>query len=110
MILFKNDTGISHDTKILNAETGESLSKILAVEYGVKIEIGKDTVSADARIAMMCIDIAPEKVKFLTMHPVSGKYEAVAAIEFRDGARVEIAEDGTPSVAQPPRSEGMGSD
>ena len=105
MITFSNDTGISRDTKIIDAETGDDLSKKLAVEYGVQITIDKDMVKAACRIAMVSLEMAAGKVEFETLNPVTGKYDVVRAIEFRDGSRVEISEDGVPSVIAAPQSE-----
>jgi hypothetical protein len=107
MIVFKNDTGISHDTKLIDAETGVDISKMLAVEYGVQITIDKDMVKAACRIAMVSLEMAAGKVEFETLNPVTGKYENVRAIEFRDGSRVEISEDGTPSVVIAKSAEGI---
>jgi len=101
MIRFKNDSGNSSLTEILNAETGEDVSKIIPVEYGARIIIDRDAVVAECRIAMIHIDIVASKTVFETFNPVTKKYEPVRAIEFRDGSRVEIAEDGTPSIAPP---------
>lgn len=105
MITFKNDTGISHDTKIIDTETGDDLSKKIAVEYGVQITIDKDMVKAACRIAMVSLEMAAGKVEFQTLNPVTGKHDVVRAIEFRDGSRVDISEDGVPSVVAGPTSD-----
>jgi hypothetical protein len=105
VITFKNDTGLSRDTKIIDAETGDDLSRKLAVEYGVQITIDEDMVKAACRIAMVSLEMAAGKVEFETLNPVTGKYDVVRAIEFRDGSRVEISEDGVPSVITPQSEE-----
>lgn len=107
MIRFQNDSGNAIQTKILNAETGEDISKIIPVEYGARIIIDRDMVVAECRIAMMHIDMVAGKTIFETLNPVTKKYEPVRAIEFCDGSRVEIAEDGTPSVVHPASDEAV---
>jgi hypothetical protein len=104
MIRFENDTGISRDTRIVDVATGEDIAKNIAIEYGAQITLERDMVKATCRLAMMNLSLTAGKVELETLNPVSGKYERVRAIEFRDGSRVEIAEDGTPSIV-PPASE-----
>lgn len=104
MIRFENSTGAGNRTRITNAETGEDISKVLPIEYGATIRI-EEMVVADCRIAMTCFDVTPGKTVFHALNPVSGRYEPVSAIEFRGGCRVEIAEDGTPTVRQNSTSE-----
>jgi hypothetical protein len=100
MIRFISKGGLGSHTQLVDAESGADLSKVLAVEYGATIELG-NIVKATCRIAVCEVDLLAGKTEFLTKHPVSGEYLAVAAIEFRDGTRVEMAEDGTPSVKVP---------
>lgn len=97
MLRFENATGIGRDTKVTDANTGNDVQKVLAIEYGATFEIA-DIVKCRATIAMVALDITPDKTVFETKHPITGEYCPVAAIEFRDGTRVEIAEDGTPTV------------
>jgi hypothetical protein len=91
----------ANDTKLINTATGENLSKTLAIEYGAQITIERETVVATCQLAMANLSVVVGKVDFVTLNPVSRKYDPVRAIEFRDGSRVEIAEDGTPSVVPP---------
>jgi len=105
MIKFQNLTGIPHDTKMLNSATGEDISGILAVEYGISIVIGRDGVKASCRLAMVGADVTALNTTFETLNPISRRYEAVRTIEFRDGTRVEISDDGTPSVIAPQSTE-----
>ncbi|MBX3536437.1 MAG: hypothetical protein KF735_02265 [Chelatococcus sp.] len=100
MIRFVCENGVGHTTKILNAETGEDLYNVLAINYGVTITIGH-MVTAQAEISMLGADVTAEKTEFFTKHPLTGKYLPLAALEFRDGTRVEFAEDGTPRVLTP---------
>lgn len=106
MIRFKNDSGNGILTEILNAETGEDITKILPVEYGVQITIGQ-VVTAQCRVVMVNMDVVAGQTIFETLNPVTKKYEPVRAIEFGDGSRVEIAEDGTPSVVPPASDEAV---
>lgn len=99
MLRIQNATGLGHDTKIISTDTGDDLIKLLAIRHGAIVEIGK-TVEFRAAIDMVQIDVAPDRVVFETKNPATGNYQPVAAIEFRDGSRVEIADDGTPSVGR----------
>jgi hypothetical protein len=107
MIRFKNDSGNGFLTEILNAETGEDVTKILAIENGVQLTIDQGPVRAQCRIFMAAIDLTAAKTIFEALNPVTKKYEPVRAIEFCDGSRVEIAEDGTPSVVPPASDEAV---
>jgi len=98
MIKFTNLNGSGPHTKLINAETGEDIGKILAVSYGAMITIGRERVTACCELSMMQLELVAGKTEFRTLNPISQRYEPVRAIEFRDGTRVEIAEDGTPSV------------
>jgi hypothetical protein len=105
MIKFTCGNGTSFDVGMLNSETGEDVTKILSVEYGIQITIDKDLVKAQCRLAMVGLDVTAAKTVFETLNPVTKKYEPVRAIEFCDGSRVEIADDGTPSVVPPKPNE-----
>lgn len=100
MIRFVNETGISNATKMIDTETGEDIASKLAVEYGAQIIIERDMVKATCRLAMPSLSIVAGKVEFETKNPMADRYERVRAIEFHDGTRVEIAEDGTLSVVK----------
>ncbi|MGX9145942.1 hypothetical protein [Mesorhizobium sp. 128a] len=98
MLRFGNTTGFGNDTKITDAETGDDITQILAIESAsFKIE-ARQPVECRVKLAFIAIDLVPGKTVFETKHPVTGEYLPVAAIEFSDGTRVEIAEDGTPTV------------
>jgi hypothetical protein len=99
MIRFVSQGGSGFGTKLLDAETGEDLTSIVPILYGAQITLG-DVVTANVTLAMIEADVVANKTSFLTMHPISKDLQPVAAIEFRDGWRVEISEDGTPRVRQ----------
>lgn len=99
MLRFENATGISNDTRIVDAKTGDDITKVLAIE-SVTLDLkAREPVACRAKLSFIALDLAPDKTVFETVHPVTGGYLPVAAIEFRDGTRVEIAEDGTPTVS-----------
>jgi hypothetical protein len=98
MIRFENKTGNPTDTKVTNAETGEDLSKIVPIKYGARITVGKDGVTAECEIAIVSFEISARKTVFKALNPVTGQYGDVRALEFSDGARVEISEAGVPEV------------
>ena len=99
MIRFVSKNGMGNSTHLIDAKTGADLKNLLTVEYGATIEIG-ELVTATCRLAMIELDMVAGKTEFLTKHPISGHYLPVAAIEFRDDVRVEISQDGTPSVSR----------
>jgi hypothetical protein len=98
MIRFVNETGISNATQMIDTETGEDIGKKLAVEYGAQITIERDLVIAKCRLSMLSLSVVAGKVEYETRNPRSDRYERVRAIEFHDGSRVEISEDGIPSL------------
>lgn len=95
MIRFVNETGIGRTTEILNADTGENLTRSLSIGYGGTITIGK-RITAELPLAAMVINVTASKTAWKTKNPISGCHEELAALEFRDGTRVEFAADGTP--------------
>lgn len=98
MLRFENATGFGNDTKVTNAESGDDITRALAIEsVSFKIE-AREPVECRAKLAFIAIDVAPGKTVFETKHPITGEHLPIAAIEFRDGTRVEIAEDDTPAV------------
>lgn len=99
MIRFVSEGGVGFGTKLLDAETGEDLRNTVQIQYGAQITIG-ELVTANCTLSMIEADVVANKTSFLTMHPVSKDLQPVAAIEFRDGWRVEFSEDGTPRVRQ----------
>ena len=103
MIRFVSEGGSGAGTKLLDTQTGEDISNVLAVEFGATITVG-EIVTAQCQIAMIEVDVTAAKTDYLTKHPISKDLQPVAAIMFRDGWRIEFMEDGSPRVRQqPPR-------
>ncbi len=100
MIRFLSKDGTMHGIGIENAETGEDLTKLLALEYGAEIKLDK-FVTARCGLLMIQANLVAAKTEFVTKHPISGDYLPLASMTFRDGTTVEFAEDGTPSVKAP---------
>ncbi len=100
MLRIINDSGNGVFTKFVNAETGEDLSKLLAISYGATITIGP-VVTAKLEPCILSADVTINHAEWLTKHPITGQFEPLAAMEFRDGSRVEFAEDGTPQLVAP---------
>jgi len=98
MIRFRSEDGTGVLATITDAETGADIQKMLGIEYGATITLGH-VVTAECKLSMVEVDVVAQQTTFATKHPVSGRFEPVRAIEFRDGTRVEIAEDGTPSIS-----------
>lgn len=98
MLRIVNDSGVTRRTQVLNAKTGEDVGKILSIGTGLQVVFDKPEVRAVAELMLMQLDVTTTKTEWKTKHPVTGKPELVAAVEFRDGTRVEFAEDGTPNI------------
>lgn len=97
MIRFINKDGNGFSTEIENAETGENLAKLLAISHGAKIILGQQVI-AEVEPFFAAADITASKTNWVTKHPLMDSWLPLAAMEFRDGTRVEFAEDGTPSI------------
>lgn len=85
-------------------EDGTDLTKRLGVAWGGVIRLGtrgEPGLEADLTIFLDRIDIETP-VRWQTRNPVTGEHDAVAAIVFRDGSRVDFASDGTPKLTPPP--------
>lgn len=97
MIRFVNKDGVGMSTEILDAETGADISKMLCVAYGIQITLGQDCTRAQCELMVFGADVTA-KAEWLTKHPITGDMTPLAAVEFRDGTRVEFADDGTPAI------------
>lgn len=93
-----SEGGAGYNTRFLNAETGEDIGKIIAVGYGAKIVIDH-LVKMEAEIAMLHgIEVDVGETRWMTKHPVTGDYQQLASMTFRDGTEVRFKGDGTPYV------------
>ena len=96
MIRIVNERGRAHETKFLDAETGEQLK--LGVAYGVTITIDNGRVTASLPLVMLGADMTVSHAAWKTKNPVTGQFEPVASITFVDGTTVTFGDDGTPVV------------
>lgn len=94
MIKIVNESGISNQTKILNAKTGEDLGQRLAIGYGATIKIDRHYITMECEIIMLGGDITADSTKWFTKHPITGEYAELAEMRFRDGAVVTFDERG----------------
>lgn len=97
MLRFVCTDGVGHGIQILNADTGEDLTKTLGIAYGGQITLGH-TVEAKLNLCFLQVDVVAGKTVWGVKHPLLGDYTAVKALELADGTRVEFAEDGTPTI------------
>lgn len=97
MIRFISEDGTGITMKVLNAKTGEDISKTLAISYGGQIVMDQ-LIKASVEICMMSFDITAHETVWHTKHPVTGEYGPLAALVFRDGTKVEFDERGVPKV------------
>lgn len=96
-IQVKGEGGSGLNTRFIHKESGQDLTKLLSIAYDAKLTIGHE-VTLQAELLVAEPDIEARHAEWQTKHPVTGKFAPLAAFEFRDGTRVEFAEDGTPSV------------
>lgn len=101
MIKIISENGCGRSARIVDAETGADLTATLAIEYGGKITLG-ETIKAELSLLLVRADIGIDKVDWLTKHPLTEEYVPVAAIEFRDGTRVELSSTSAPKVINKP--------
>lgn len=99
MLRFVVRDGDGFSAEILDIETGQDLTKSLAVAYNGKITLGQ-RVTAELSLCMVECDVAG-RATWKTKHPITGEFAPVSAFEFSDGVRVEFSEDGSPRVVEP---------
>jgi hypothetical protein len=93
---FKSDSD-AMSLRILDAETGEDISKKFAIAYGGTVKLDQ-MVTAQVELLTVELDVVAEQTIWGTKHPLSGEFTPIRAIEFHDGTRVDFANDGTPAV------------
>ncbi len=101
MIKIINETGASQDTKIINTKTGENILDILPIQFGATIRLDQDGVVAEMEVALIKLDLAINKTTYNITNPVTGDLDAIRAIEFADGKRIEFDDDGVPTMKEP---------
>lgn len=106
MIRFTGTDGIGHKTKITD-ENGRDIGKMLGVKLGATITIG-ELVSAKADLVAVEMGIEADTVDYRLKHPVSGEFEPVSSIAFRDGAVVSFEEPGSVAVRDADGNEPLG--
>jgi len=102
MLRFISEDGSFLGVRVENAETGEDLTKSLSIMHGAQITMDLPDVTARVELCVVQADAVAGRTDWLTKHPIDGAFKPLAAIEFRDGTRVEFAEDGTPRIAPRP--------
>lgn len=89
------------DARVLNSETGEDIGRIVPIrDISLSVKAGG---LAQAQIFIDHLEaqqVLEDHVEWLIWHPLTGNVAPVAAIEFRDGARIEFPQDAPPRVAE----------
>lgn len=99
-IRITSSNGLGHSTQIVDTETGQDLTKLLAVEYGATITLD-ELVKLQANLILIECVIDSQAVEWRTKNPATDTFEPVASITFRDGSRVNFAEDGSVTTTGP---------
>lgn len=94
-VTVKDGTGVTG--RFLDADTGADLSKVLAIQYGATITLDH-MVTMQANLCMVSGEVVVGKTEWRTKHPVTGNYEPLAALVFRDGIRIDFDDAGMPVV------------
>jgi len=99
MLRIVSEEGTGAGTRFIDTETGKDVFDMLPIAFGATVTIG-EMVTAQCTLLMPNLDIAAAKTDFVMAHPVTKSLAPVAAIEFRDGWRIEFMEDGMPRLRQ----------
>lgn len=99
MLRIVSEEGTGAGTRFIDTETGKDVSDMVPVAFGATVTIG-ELVTAQCELLMPRLDVVAAKTEFVTHHPVTKSLAPVAAIEFRDGWRIDFMEDGTPRLRQ----------
>ena len=99
MLRIETKGGSAAGTKFTDTKTGEDVTHMLPVAFGATVTLG-EMVTAQCELMILETSVDVAKTSFVTVHPITKHLVPLAAIEFRDGWRVEFMEDGTPRMRQ----------
>lgn len=99
MLRIETKGGSAVGTKFTDTETGEDVTHMLPVAFGATVTLG-EIVTAECQLMVLETSVDVSKISIVTVHPVTKQIAPLAAIEFRDGWRIEFSEDGTPRMRQ----------
>lgn len=92
------EDGSGFRCQVLDGDTGEDLTKVIAVrEINWQIA-GAEPAKAVLKIEMLSGEVTAGRVDWRTKHPKTGEFEPVESIRFRDGTTVRLSEDGGVAV------------
>lgn len=98
-----NDTGLPHDTKVVDAETGHPIGGITDVSMSIS---ARGPVLADLYLSFVTVDMTAS-ARFLIADPNGGDHRPVRSVTFDDDGEVrELA--GGPADGAPGRPAGAG--
>ncbi|SDF83289.1 hypothetical protein [Thalassobaculum litoreum] len=92
-----SEEGRGYSTRIIDTESGQDLTKLVSVALGATISIDQIVTLRASLMAIEC-EVTADVVEWRTKNPATGEFEPLAAIEFRDGRRVEFNLNGSISV------------
>ncbi|PWC48111.1 hypothetical protein TSA6c_16870 [Azospirillum sp. TSA6c] len=93
--------GDSRTLVITDTETGAVVRDPMLQKLTVQFQSDGQIV-ATGHIAVFAPDLEADRMDWVTLHPITRRSEALAALEFRDGARIEFAANGAAEVKPAP--------
>lgn len=94
-IRITNEAGVGHETRILNAETGEDICRVVPVNYSARL-VFDQIVTLECEVGMVKVDVVPGVVRW-HVPMIDGD---VAEIRMKDGRVIHFGDDGVPDVSQ----------
>lgn len=90
--------GLSSDTLVItDLSTGTVVKNPALTDVDVRFRTGHPII-ANGTVEVIRPDLEVSSFDWLTRHPITDKLTALAALEFRDGARIEFQDNGAPVV------------
>lgn len=85
-VRIQNDSGVVHDTKITETESGATIHGATGVRLDFVVG---EPVRATIDLAFLPVDTVAEG-KFVGVNPKTGEMKEIKSIEFADGEKVEL--------------------
>lgn len=93
---FTHDGSVPSKPQLLDLETGNDVAPKFSIESMTYNVNARDIPTVTLNLFAFETDVKANAV-WQTRNPMTGEYEPLAAMEFRDGSRVVFDEDGMPS-------------
>lgn len=88
------DNGVAHGTKFVDADTGQEIPLSVCIDPPATVTFGK-MITLKATIGLVQYEGVAGRVNWVLKHPVTGDYEPVSRIIFRDGVEMVLQGNGT---------------